>query len=114
MSMQHQGVFSMKSAPRVGLVVLLLVVASTFVARAEQYKGDKYRGHIESTMANRLVLLTDADELVEFIVDDDATITRNARPSSFDELEQGDYGFIKATRSNGRLIAVRISVTAPE
>jgi hypothetical protein len=104
----------MKSAPRVGLVVLLLVVASTFVARAEQYKGDKYCGHIESTMANRLVLLTDADELVEFIVDDDATITRNAKASSLDELEQGDYGVVKATRGNGRLMAVRISVTAPE
>lgn len=114
MSKQRQGAFSMKSSSHAGLVVLLLIVVSSFVAQAEQYKGDKYRGHIESTMANRLVLLTDADELVEFIVDDDATITRNARPSSFDELEQGDYGFIKATRSNGRLLAVRISVSAPE
>lgn len=101
----------MKSSPRVDLVVLL-VVASASVALAEQYKGDKYCGHIESTMANRLVLLTDADELVEF--DDDATITRNAKASSLDELEQGDYGVVKATRGNGRLMAVRISVTAPE
>jgi hypothetical protein len=96
------------------VLVLLLAVASTFVVQAEQYKGDKYHGRIESIMANMLVLLTDGDELIEFLVADDATITRNARPGSLDELEQGDFGFVQATRHNGRLRAVRIAVAAPE
>jgi hypothetical protein len=105
----------MKFLTLIGLALVpMLLVISTLAVRAEQYKGDKYHGRIESTMQDMLVLLTGEDQLVEFIVADDATITRNVQPSSLDDLEQGDIAFVKATRKNGRLLAVRISATAPE
>lgn len=105
----------MKFSTCLGLTLTMLVlVAGSFVAQAEQFKGDKYHGRIESTMANMLVLLTDGDELIEFIVPDDATITKDAQPSSRDELAAGDAALVKARRSNGRLLAVRISAMTLE
>ena len=57
MSEQHKGVGNMNRLRRTGLAVLLLIVAGAFAVQAEQYKGDKYHGQIQSTMANMLVLL---------------------------------------------------------
>ena len=96
------------------MFVPLLVVASAILAQAEQYKGDKYHGRIESTMENKLVLLTDEDQLVEFAVGEGTMIMKNAQPSSFDKLESGDVAVVKATRHDGQLRALRISAVAPE
>ncbi len=99
---------------RTAVAILLLVASSTFVAQAAQYRGDKYHGRVESTSANTLVLLTAEDELVEFQVSDDATISKDSRPASLADLASGDAAFVKATRSNGRLLAVRISASTLE
>ena len=93
------------------LAVAMLISTATQAAR---YRGDKYHGRIESVTDNSVVLLTDGDETVEFRVSDETTITKEAEPSSLDQLGEGDIAFVKARRSNGRLVAVRIAVMTVE
>lgn len=94
------------------LFTLLLGLASW--SQAQEYKGHKYKGTIQSIDRDRLTLVQQDAELVNFSISPDVVVTRDDRPARLDQVQKDDLAVITAERSGNSLFALSIFVMEPE
>jgi hypothetical protein len=85
-----------------------------FSASAKEYKGNKFKGTIESVTNDKLTLRDEAEETMEFFVVPKTEIARNEKPADLEDLQPDDVAIITAARENGRMVALRVFVMEPQ
>ncbi len=96
------------------LVLLLFVACVGTLGTAQDYKGHKYQGTIDSVDTSKLVLREPDAETIEFLIAPQAKIMRDNRPAPLADLQRDDVAIITAERDGNLLVALSIFVVEPE
>lgn len=89
-------------------------MGSLVISVAQEYKGHKYKGTVQSIRGNMLTLSRKDAELMTFIISPDVEVTRDDRPAQIDQVQNDDLATITAERVGNSLVALRIFVMEPE
>lgn len=95
-------------------VVVAILSLLTLPATADDYKGYKYKGHVDVVTPNSVTIRENDAELLGFIVSSKTDIVRDNRSAKIEELQREDLVTIIAERSGKKLVALSILAIEPE
>ncbi len=96
------------------LLPLLFVAVLGTMAIAQDYKGHKYQGTIDSISNSKIVIREPDAKTIAFLIAPQAKIMRDNRPAPLEALQRDDVAIITAERDGNLLVALTIFVVEPE
>ena len=96
------------------LLLLSCVGLSGMTSSAQDYKGHKYKGTLDSVDVSKLVLRQQDAETIEFLIVPQTKFMRDDRPAKLEELQRDDVAVVTAQREGNLLVALNVFVMEPE